>query len=71
MNSVLITKPGASSRGQVCVAAVHGASRDAIEHAASVVETEINSVTDNPILFDDGDVISGGNFHGQSLVDQM
>ncbi len=51
-----------------CIAQVHGASRDAIEHAAAVVETEINSVTDNPIIFDNGDIISGGNFHGQSLA---
>ncbi|MCH8969388.1 MAG: histidine ammonia-lyase [Planctomycetes bacterium] len=51
-----------------CIPQVHGASRDAIEHAAGIVETEINSVTDNPIIFDNGDIISGGNFHGQSLA---
>ncbi len=51
-----------------CIPQVHGASRDAIEHAAGVIETEINSVTDNPIIFDNGDIISGGNFHGQSLA---
>jgi histidine ammonia-lyase len=51
-----------------CIPQVHGASRQAIEHAAGVVETEINSVTDNPILFEGGDVISGGNFHGQPLA---
>jgi histidine ammonia-lyase len=47
---------------------VHGASRDAIEHAAGVVEVEINSATDNPLIFDDGTVVSGGNFHGQPLA---
>jgi histidine ammonia-lyase len=51
-----------------CVPQVHGASRDAIRHAVSVVETEINSVTDNPLVFPDGDILSGGNFHGQPLA---
>jgi histidine ammonia-lyase len=52
-----------------CIPQVHGASRDAIEYAAGVVLTEINSVTDNPTLFPDDDrVISGGNFHGQPLA---
>ncbi len=51
-----------------CCAQVHGAARDALAHAAAVVEIEINSVTDNPLLFDGGDVISGGNFHGESLA---
>lgn len=51
-----------------CVPQVHGASRDALTHVISVVETEINSVTDNPLVFDDGDVVSAGNFHGQPLA---
>ena len=51
-----------------CVPQVHGASRDALEHATKVLETEINAVTDNPLVFPDGDVISGGNFHGQPLA---
>jgi histidine ammonia-lyase len=51
-----------------CVPQVHGASRDALRHATSVVETEINSVTDNPLVFPDGDILSGGNFHGQPLA---
>ncbi len=51
-----------------CVPQVHGASRDAISHAISVVETEINSVTDNPLVFENGDILSGGNFHGQPLA---
>jgi len=51
-----------------CVPQVHGASSDALAYAASVVETELNSVTDNPLVFDNGDIISGGNFHGQPLA---
>lgn len=51
-----------------CIPPVHGASRDAFDHAHTIVETEINAVTDNPILFDDGTVISGGHFHGQPLA---
>ncbi len=52
-----------------CMAQVHGASRDAIAYVRRVVETELNSVTDNPLIFADaGDVISGGNFHGQPVA---
>jgi histidine ammonia-lyase len=51
-----------------CVPQVHGAVRDAVRHARSVVETEINSVTDNPLVFPNGDVLSGGNFHGEPLA---
>jgi histidine ammonia-lyase len=52
-----------------CVPQVHGASKDAINYVASVLMTEINSVTDNPTVFPDEDlIISGGNFHGQPLA---
>ncbi|PKL95114.1 MAG: histidine ammonia-lyase [Gammaproteobacteria bacterium HGW-Gammaproteobacteria-8] len=51
-----------------CIPQVHGASRDALEHARGVIECEINSVTDNPLVFEDGDIVSGGNFHGQPLA---
>jgi histidine ammonia-lyase len=51
-----------------CVPQVHGASRDALDYATGVVETELNSVTDNPLVFDNGDILSGGNFHGQPLA---
>lgn len=51
-----------------CIPQVHGASRDAIAHCVNTVETEINSVTDNPLVFPNGDIISGGNFHGQPLA---
>lgn len=52
-----------------CVPQVHGASRDTINYVASVMLTEINSVTDNPTVFPEEDlVISAGNFHGQPLA---
>lgn len=52
-----------------CVPQVHGASKDTIIYVASVIEHEINSVTDNPTVFPDEDlVISAGNFHGQPLA---
>lgn len=52
-----------------CIPQVAGASYDTIQYVKSVVETEINSVTDNPIVVPDEDkVISGGNFHGQPLA---
>lgn len=52
-----------------CMPQVHGASKDAIRYVASVLLTEINSVTDNPTIFPDEDlIISGGNFHGQPLA---
>ncbi|GHF31451.1 histidine ammonia-lyase [Deinococcus metalli] len=48
---------------------VHGASLDALLHAESVLAVEFASVTDNPLIFpDSGDVVSGGNFHGQPLA---
>ena len=52
-----------------CIPQVHGASKDAVAHVKKVVETEINSVTDNPMIFPEDDlVVSGGNFHGQPLA---
>ncbi|MES2560719.1 MAG: histidine ammonia-lyase [Bacteroidota bacterium] len=52
-----------------CVPQVHGASRDTFNYVASVVSTEMVSVTDNPNIFTDDDLIlSGGNFHGQPLA---
>ncbi len=51
-----------------CVPQVHGASRDALDYARNCIETELNSVTDNPLVFEQGDIISGGNFHGQPLA---
>lgn len=52
-----------------CIPQVHGASKDAISYATNVITTEINSVTDNPTIFPDADLIlSGGNFHGQPIA---
>jgi histidine ammonia-lyase len=52
-----------------CIPQVHGASKDTIRYAKSVILTEINSVTDNPTIFPDEDlIVSGGNFHGQPLA---
>jgi histidine ammonia-lyase len=52
-----------------CAPQVHGAARDAHEHARRVVEVELGSVTDNPVVFaEDGAVVSTGNFHGEPLA---
>ena len=51
-----------------CVPQVHGASRQAWLQLKNAVAIEINSVTDNPVVFDQGLTISGGNFHGQPLA---
>lgn len=62
-----------------CAPQVHGAVRDALAHIHATISVELNSATDNPLVFadsdsDSGEVISGGNFHGQPLAmaaDQM
>ncbi|MBN1950993.1 MAG: histidine ammonia-lyase [Bacteroidales bacterium] len=51
-----------------CIPQVHGASRDAWLHLKEMLHTEINSVTDNPILFSEDKIITGGNFHGQPIA---
>lgn len=51
-----------------CMPQVHGASRNAWLHLKQLTETELNSVTDNPIILSADDTISGGNFHGQPLA---
>jgi len=51
-----------------CMPQVHGASRNAWLHLKELAETELNAVTDNPVIFSAGDTISGGNFHGQPLA---
>lgn len=52
-----------------CMPQVHGATADVIDTVRGILETEINSVTDNPIVFHDEDaIVSGGNFHGQPLA---
>lgn len=55
-----------------CIPQVHGASKDVIAHVESIFNTEINSVTDNPNIFEnENKIISGGNFHGQTLAMAM
>lgn len=56
-----------------CIPQVHGASRIAFDYVKKTVEIEINSVTDNPLIFpgEDGACISGGNFHGQPIAIAM
>ena len=52
-----------------CMPQVHGTLRDALAHISAVVEREMNSATDNPLVFPDtGEVISGGNFHAQPIA---
>ena len=52
-----------------CIPQVHGAIRDALDYVRDKIEIELNAVTDNPLLFPDGEeVISGGNFHGEPMA---
>lgn len=52
-----------------CIPQVHGAVKDAMNHVTDILHTEINSVTDNPTVFPEMDlVVSGGNFHGEPLA---
>jgi len=51
-----------------CVPQVHGASRDTLAHVKRVVEIEMNSSTENPLVFANGQTMSGGNFHGQPVA---
>lgn len=56
-----------------CLPQVHGASRDVLTHVEGVLQTEVNAVTDNPLVFPPGDpgepgILSGGNFHGQPVA---
>ncbi|MDO5715603.1 MAG: histidine ammonia-lyase [Tissierellia bacterium] len=51
-----------------CMPQIHGASKDSIEYVKGKVEIEINAATDNPIITENGEVISGGNFHGELMA---
>ncbi len=51
-----------------CVPAVHGASYDTLQYVRKVIETEMNSSTDNPLIFSPNEIYSGGNFHGQPVA---
>lgn len=72
--SQILTQPRVAQKIQDayalrCMPQVHGASRDAIAYALKVLEIEVNSATDNPLIFSNEDrVISGGNFHGQPVA---
>jgi histidine ammonia-lyase len=70
--SRLIDKPGKAVQDPYsfrCIPQVHGAVKDTVNYTAEVILREINSVTDNPTIFPDEDVIlSGGNFHGEPLA---
>ncbi len=54
-----------------CIPQVHGAARDLIASARQVLSVEINSATDNPLVFPNGDIISQGNFHGEPVAMAM
>lgn len=51
-----------------CVPQVHGATLDTLDHVEAILNRELNSVTDNPLFFEGGDSLSGGNFHGQPIA---
>ena len=52
-----------------CMPQVHGASRDLLDYVEATVAVELNAATDNPlVLVDEGEIVSGGNFHGQPLA---
>lgn len=51
-----------------CMPQVHGAARGALDHVAGVFEIESGAATDNPLIFEEGDILSGGNFHGAPLA---
>ncbi len=51
-----------------CIPQVHGAARNAFLHFKEILTTELNSVTDNPVIIDKDTVISGGNFHGEPIA---
>lgn len=73
--SELVTSAAEANRAQDsyslrCIPQVHGASRDTLTHVRGVIERELNAVTDNPLVLQRGagDVVSGGNFHGQPVA---
>ena len=51
-----------------CMPQVHGPVLDALNFAELLVSRELNAATDNPLVFDDGEIVSGGNFHGQAVA---
>ena len=51
-----------------CIPQVHGAVRDTLDFVQGRVDVELNSITDNPLCFEDGSILSGGNFHGEPIA---
>jgi len=51
-----------------CMPQVHGPVLDAMDFAAAIIGRELNAATDNPLVFENGELLSGGNFHGQSVA---
>ncbi len=51
-----------------CIPQVHGACRDLLEFVEKTFDNELNSATDNPLVFENGEILSGGNFHGQPVA---
>ena len=51
-----------------CMPQVHGPVNEAIRFAEGLIAAELNAATDNPLVFDDGTMLSGGNFHGQAVA---
>lgn len=71
-NSGLVTRQGEIRVQDAytlrCIPQIHGASKDAVEYVEGIINIEINSATDNPLIFPEDElVISGGNFHGQPV----
>ncbi len=54
-----------------CAPQVHGSTRDCLKFVEGIINNELNAVTDNPLVFENGDIISGGNFHGQPIAMAM
>ncbi len=72
-NSSMVTKQGESRVQDAyslrCIPQIHGGSKDCFKYVKEKVEIEMNSATDNPLIFiDEEEVISGGNFHGQPMA---
>jgi histidine ammonia-lyase len=54
-----------------CIPQVHGPVLDALDWIEGIVERELNAATDNPLVFENGDVLSGGNFHGLAVANAL
>ena len=54
-----------------CIPHIHGASRDSFAHASEIINNEINSVSDNPLVLDNGDIVSSGHFHAEHVAQSL